>query len=135
MNNAKFDAMHKIPERDWLKLQLEHYSRTVSGPDHSVYFVVRWNEIDCHINSLLFDIWRRNNVPKEKREEHFLAWANKERGVLEDILGQQPALSKLFDLDKNLTIHINDDYGKGAATVCKIRGNQIVLHLYEGDFS
>jgi hypothetical protein len=56
-----------------------------------------------------------------------------ERSFLSDLLCQQPALSRLFDLNKNLTIHINDDYGKGAATLCKIRGNQIVLHLFEGD--
>jgi len=134
MPDSKFNAEFRVTERDWLKVQLDLYSLKTRGTEHAVFFEVKWNEVVCHIHTTSLDAWRRNNMAKEKREELFLNWASSERKALSEILNQLPTLSKLFDLDKNLTVMINDDYGKGAATVCTIRGNQIVSHFFEGDF-
>lgn len=69
-------------------------------------------------------------MPKEEQEKSFLSMANAERQAVSDIVCRLPALRRLIDMDKNFTVNINDDYGKGAVTVCTIRGNQIVSHWY-----
>jgi hypothetical protein len=134
MANSKFDADMRITERDWLKVQLDLYSLKTRGSDFSTYFQVEWTEVICNIHSKSIESMRRAKMTKEKHEEFFLAWAKAERQYFSDVICQFPTLSKLFNLDRNFTININDDYGKGAVTVCTIRGGEIVSHLFEDDF-
>ncbi len=130
MTNKFADPEYKITERDWLKVQLDLYCLKSQGREHVVRFEVKWNEIVCDINTSSVANMRHFKRPKEEQEKAFLNWASVQRHFVSDILCQLPTLSKLIDLDKDFTININDDYGKGAVTVCKIRGGQIVSHLY-----
>lgn len=133
MTNKYADPEYKITERDWLKVQLDLYSLKYSGRENAVGFEVKWNEIICNINTSSVANMRHHKTPKEEQEKAFLNWASVQRHFVSDILCRLPTLSKLIDLNRDLIVNINDDYGKGAVTICKIRGDQIVSHMYFED--
>lgn len=135
MTNPKIDAEFRITERDWLKVQLDLYSLKSRGTDFSAWFEVRSAEVICNIHTTSIENMRRAKMSKEEHERSYLSWANSQRTAFSDIICQFPTLSRLLDPDRNLTININDDCGKGAVTVCTIRGGQITSHLFAGDLT
>lgn len=129
MTNKYADPEFKITERDWLKVQLDLYCLKNQGREWAVTYEVKWNEIICHIHTSVTSM-RKHKIPKEEQEKAFLNWASSQRHSFSEILCRLPTLSKLIDLDKDFIININDDYGTGAVTICKIRGGQVVSHMY-----
>jgi len=133
MTSPKYDAEFRITERDWLRVQLDLYSLKHRGTEFATSFEVKSAEVICNIHTTSIENMRRVKKSKEEHERFYLGWAKSQRSAFADIICQFPTLSKVFDPDRNLTININDDSGKGAVTVCTIRGGEIQSHFYAGD--
>ncbi len=126
----KESAPFTLTEWEWFKLQLRLYAieRSAGGlvarftfddENHTAKCAV-W----CKTTQELID----KKADKERQLLFYENWVEVESAQIATLLQQLPALSKQFDVGRDIRFEILYDYGMGSSLVCEFNAGEVMWH-------